>query len=203
MTPQAELLIDQFAAALRKVPSAERLAIQREMTDLFLGGATSYSKRQVDIFDGVMGRLIELVDRRGLLEFSGRLATIDQAPSLVIVRLSMSDDIGVAGPVLEKSKVLTDENLIAVAKSKSQEHLAAIAARVHISDVVTDVLLERGNPEVARKVVANFGARFSERGFVRAIHCANSNEALRSVLILRSDVPDELMPFLQQACAAR
>jgi uncharacterized protein (DUF2336 family) len=203
MTPQAELLIDQFGTALGKVSSAERLAIQREMTDLFLGGAAFYSPSQVAIFDAVMGRLIEQIDRRGLLEFSGRLATVDLAPALVMFRLSMSDDIAVAGPVLEKSKVLTDENLVAVAKSKSQDHLAAIAARTRLADIVTDVLLERGSPEIARKVVANFGARFSERGFVRAIHYSNSNEALRAALMLRTDVPDELMPFLQQVAAAR
>jgi uncharacterized protein (DUF2336 family) len=201
MTPYAEQLIAQFDAALARVSSAEQLAIQREMTDLFLGAAASYSARQVAIFDGVLGHLIERSDRRGLLEFSGRLAVVDNAPALVICRLSMSDDIAVAGPVLEKSNVLTDDNLVAVAKSKSQDHLAAIAARVRISEMVTDVLVERGNAEVARKVVANLGARFSDLGFVRVIHGANSNEALRAALALRQDVPPELLPFLQQARA--
>jgi len=198
MTPQAELLIAQFGAALARMSSADQLAIQREMTDLFLGNAAFYSVRQVDIFNGVMGHLIETADRRCLLEFSGRLAVVDLAPALVMAKLSMCDDIAVAGPVLEKSNALTDEHLVAVARAKSQDHLSAIAARARISDIVTDVLLERGNPEVARKVVANFGARFSELGFVRVIRGAGTNDALRAALMLRTDVPDELMPFLRQ-----
>jgi uncharacterized protein (DUF2336 family) len=201
MSPYAEQLIAQFDAALARVSSAEQFAIQREMTDLFLGGAATYSARQVEIFDGVMGRLIERSDRRGLLEFSGRLAVVDNAPALVIGRLSMSDDIAVAGPVLEKSNVLTDENLVAVAKSKSQDHLFAIACRARINEIVTDILVERGNAEVARRVITNLGARFSDRGFVRVIHGANSNETLRAALAIRKDVPPELLPFLQLARA--
>jgi uncharacterized protein (DUF2336 family) len=201
MSPYAEQLIAQFDAALARVSSAEQFAIQRQMTDLFLGGADSYSPWQIAIFDGVMGRLIERSDRRGLLEFTGRLAMVDTAPALVIGRLSMNDDIAVAGPVLEKSNVLTDENLVAVAKSKSQDHLLAIACRARINEIVTDVLVERGNAEVARKVVANLGARFSDIGFVRAIQGANSNEALRAALAIRQDVPPELLPFLRLASA--
>jgi uncharacterized protein (DUF2336 family) len=199
MTPHATLVIAQFDEALGKVSSAERLAVQREMTDLFL--AASYTEGQVAIFNAVMSRLIERIDRRGLLEMSGRLAAIDYAPAHVIVRLSTSDDIAVAGPVLEKSNVLTDDDLVAVAKTKSQDHLAAIAARARINEIVTDVLIQRGNADVARKVVANLGARFSELAFVRVIHGASSNEALRAALALRKDVPEELLPFLQVASA--
>jgi uncharacterized protein (DUF2336 family) len=199
MTPHAQLLIAQFDEALVKVSSAERLVVQREMTDLCL--AASYTEGQTAILNAVMGRLIERGDRRGLLEMSGRLAAIDNAPGDVIVRLSNSDDIAVAGPVLEKSNLLTDDNLVAVAKIKSQDHLAAIAGRVRINEIVTDVLVQRGNPDVARKVVANLGARFSEVGFVRVIHGAGTNEALRAALALRKDVPEELLPFLQQASA--
>jgi len=201
LSPYAEELIAQFDAALARVSNADQLAIQRQMTDLFLGGAGTYSQSQIAIFDGVMGRLIERSDRRGLLEFTGRLAMIDTAPALVMGRLSMNDDIAVAGPVLEKSNALTDETLVAVARSKSQDHLFAIAARVSINAVVTDALVERGSVEVARKVVANLGARFSDRGFVRVIQGANSNEALRAAVMLRKDLPPELLPFLQLASA--
>ncbi len=201
MTPHAELLIAQFDAALGRASGAEQLAIQRQLTDLFLHGAASYSERQVAVFNGIMSRLIERVDRRGLIDLSLRLAPADHAPINMIGRLSASDDIAVAGPVLEKSNVLTDEDLVAVAKTKSQDHLAAIAGRVRINEIVTDVLVERGNGEVARKVVTNPGARLSEIGFVKVVHDAGRDEALAAALALRQDVPAELLPFLKLACA--
>src|ERR1700687_1603201 len=139
MTPDAKLLIAQFDAALGKLPSSQHLVIQRQVTDLFLGCAAFHSERQAAIFNGVMGRLIERVDRRALLELSGRLATVDNAPANVIGRLSSDNDIAIAGPVLEKSNVLTDENLVAIAKVKSQDHLWAIAGRKRLGGVAPGV----------------------------------------------------------------
>ena len=201
MTPTAKLLIDQFDAALSRVPSAQHLAIQRQVTDLFLGGADPYSDRQIAIFNELIGRLIERIDRRALFELSGRLAAVDKVPVDIIGRLSSSDDIAVAGPVLEKSSLLTDESLVEIAKAKSVDHLLAIAARERISESVTDVLVERGNGNVARKVVANAGARLSERGFVKVVHEARGNQALAAALAGRTDVPAELQPFLKMVLA--
>jgi uncharacterized protein (DUF2336 family) len=199
MTPYAESLIVQFGVALSKSARAEHLAIQRQVTDLFLGGGQSYSDRQIAIFNDLMSRLIERIDRRALLEMSGRLAAVDHVPADVVGRLSSSDDIAVAGPVLEKSNQLTDESLVGIAKTKSQDHLLAIAGRTRISEPVTDVLVERGNGEVARKVVANAGARLSELGFVKVVHEARGNQALAAALASRTDVPAELQPFLKMA----
>ena len=197
MTPDAKLLIAQFDAALGRLPNSQHVGIQREVTEMFLGCSLTYSERQAAIVNGVMSRLVERIDRRALLELSGRLATADNAPASVIGRLSNDNDIAIAGPVLEKSNVLTDDNLVAVAKIKSQDHLLAIAGRKTISEIVTDVLVDRGNADVARKLVTNLGAAFSERGFVKVVHGARGNEALVAALIARKDLPPELVPFLQ------
>jgi uncharacterized protein (DUF2336 family) len=104
--------------------------------------------------------------------------------------------------VLEKSKVLTDENLVEIARTKGQEHLLAIAARAQVSETVTDALVERGDAHVTQKVVSNNGARLSELGFVKVVHEARTDEALASTLAHRKDVPPELRPFLKLAGAA-
>jgi uncharacterized protein (DUF2336 family) len=203
MTPQAKKLIDQFHSALGKVSSAEQLAVQRQVADLLLASNQPYSERQVAIFNDVIGSLVQQVDRQALLELTGRLATADNAPNPVINHLSNNDDIAVAGQVLERSKVLTDENLIEIARTKGQEHLLAIAARPQVSETVTDALVERGDAHVTQKVVANDGARLSELGFVKVVHEARTDEALASTLRGRKDVPPELRPFLKLASAAK
>jgi uncharacterized protein (DUF2336 family) len=202
MTPSAKRLIDQFHAALGKVSSAEQLAAQRQVADLLLASNQPYSERQVAIFNDVIGCLVEKVDRQALLELTGRLAAADNAPNPVINHLSNNDDIAVAGQVLEKSKVLTDENLVEIARTKGQEHLLAIAARAQVSETVTDALVERGDAHVTHKVVSNNGARLSELGFVKVVHEARTDEALASTLATRKDVPPELRPFLKLAGAA-
>ena len=202
MTPSAKRLIDQFHDALGKVSSAEQLAVQRQVADLLLASDQPYSERQVAIFNDVIGCLVEKVDRPALLELTGRLAAAEHAPNPVINHLSNNDDIAVAGQVLERSKVLTDENLVEIARTKGQDHLLAIAARAQVSETVTDALVERGDAHVTQKVVSNNGARLSELGFVRVVHEARTDEALASTLAHRKDVPPELRPFLKLAGAA-
>jgi len=199
MTPLARKLIDQFNTALGRVSSAEQLNVQRQVADLLLRSKTQYSERQVAIFNEVIDCLVQNIDRGAVRELSGRLAAADHAPHSVIDRLSSNDDIAVAGPLLEKSKVLSDEILVEIAKTKGQDHLLAIAARSRVSESVTDALVDRGNAKVTTKVVENDGARLSEIGFVKAVHGASSDETLASALACRNDVPPELQPFLKLA----
>jgi uncharacterized protein (DUF2336 family) len=199
MTPHAQSLIEQLDTALARAPAAQHVAILRDFTKLFLQGAASYSERQLEIFNSVMGRLMRNTDRSSLLDISRQLAEIANAPASVIDQLSRNDDITIAGPVLEKSSVLTDQNLIDVAKVKGQDHLSAIAARAQINEPVTDVLVERGNADVTRRVLANQGARLSEMCFVKLVDGARRDKTLATAVAKRPDLPPELQPFVKMS----
>ncbi|MBP0651520.1 DUF2336 domain-containing protein, partial [Mycobacterium tuberculosis] len=84
--------------------------------------------------------------------------------------------------VLEHSPVLTDDDLVAVAQNKGQDHMVAIAKRATLTQTVTDVLVERGEGEVLNTVARNMGAQFSEDGFrqlgERAVDDPQLSEAL-------------------------
>ena len=56
-------------------------------------------------------------------------------------------------------------SLVENAKTKSQEHLLAITKRKSLAETVTDVLVERGDRDVALSVAQNAGAKFSETGY--------------------------------------
>src|SRR4029077_18231429 len=110
-------------------------------------------------------------------------------------RLRRPDQIEVAGPVLEKSD-LSDVDLVEIAYTKSQAHLAAIAGRSRINPLVADVLARRGNSEVAMKVAANKGAKFSNSGFTDLVQRALDNTNLAEKISDRDDIPPELHEFL-------
>src|SRR6266446_5285852 len=93
------------------------------------------------VFDQVMNRLVDHIETRTLAEVSARLAPVPTAPAGVIRRLAHDDAISVSGPVLAQSEQLTDEDLVEIARSKSQDHLAKIAIRRHLNEKVTDVLV--------------------------------------------------------------
>lgn len=196
MHPQTQSLLSELDTTLTKAPSERHLVMLRQLTDLFVAGAPTYSPEQISVFEAVFKRLTEGMAPRALVEFSGRLAGFDSAPTDIINRLSSADDIAVAGPVLEKSNLLTDGTLVGVAKSKGVGHLLAIAGRTRINDVVTDVLVERGNAEVKSKVTANPGALFSETGFARLVADARADKKFAALVAKRNDIPAELQPFL-------
>ena len=197
MTGDVQSLLTEIDAVLGKVSDQRHLLMLRQMTELFLAHAGACTEDQVAIFDAVIARLSRDIGRIGQAELAARLATMEGAPTDTIGQLSNSDDIAVAGPVLEKSTALTDNALAGIAKQKSQRHLLAIAGRARINDTVTDVLVDRGDNKVRHKVLDNEGARFSESGFARLVSAASQDKQLAAKVAKRPDVPAELQPFLK------
>lgn len=197
MMPAAQSLMSELDATLNKIPGSRHLVILRRVTDLFLVNTANYTEEQIAIFDDVISRLIENMDTKALIELSVRLSSGGLVPANVAARLSNYDDIAVSGPALEKSESLSERTLVEIAGKKSQKHLAAIAGRQHLSEVVTDILVDRGNSAVSKRVTANLGARISEIGFVKLINRAKTDRDLANAIASRNDLPAELIPFLK------
>ena len=197
----ARSLIAELDAALSKASDSRHGQILRRVTDLLVAGSENFSGDQIAVFGDVIGRLIENAEVPALVELSARLAPLDNAPVDVIGRLCCHDNIAVSGPVLEKSSLLPDDVLEEIAEAKHQRFLAAIAGRAQIGERLSDILVRRGNSEIAHKLVANLGARISELGFVRLIGQAKNDKTLAAAIAGRTDLPPELIPFLNLALA--
>jgi len=94
--------------------------------------------------------------------------------------------------MLTESPRLTAEDLVALAKAKSEQHLLAIAGRWWLTEIVTDALLLRRFPSVSRRLVANPGARMSATGFAMLFAQAENDPELTIETGIRLDVPPEL-----------
>jgi len=94
--------------------------------------------------------------------------------------------------VLRQSPILSDDDLIEVARSKSQGHLVAIAGRRRLSESVSDVLIDRGNSEVLATVGGNRGARFSVDGYGRLLGQAEQDADVAAAVAMRADLPPEM-----------
>ena len=201
MMSEPRVLIAELDSTLQRVSSSQQLVMLRRVTDLFVNGAGAFADEHVAVFDDVIGRLMDKVDRQALAELSNRLASIGNAPANVVERLARHDDIAIAGPLLQKSDVVKDQTLTEVAGSKGERHLAAIAGRAQLSEAVTDVLVGRCTVDTVRKVTENNGASLSEVGFVKLINRAKTDKALATAIESRTDLPPELQPFLKLTLA--
>jgi len=181
-------LVEEFESALASGSVARRIDILARITDLFIGGADHYSKDHIDLFDDVMTRLVRTVVAKARAEMAERLAPIAKAPSHLIRVLALDDSIAVAGPVLCRSSCLAERDLLYIARTKSQQHLLAIAQRSLLSEAVTDILVERGDRDVVRSLVRHGRARFSKSGLHRLVDRSRTDEALVNELGSRLDV---------------
>jgi uncharacterized protein (DUF2336 family) len=98
----------------------------------------------------------------------------------------------VAGPVLTKSARLQEADLVELARTKGQAHLAVIAGRKDIGEAVTDVLVRRGDTEVMRNVAVNQSAKLSEGGFSALVKRAEGDGELAEKVGQRPDIPPHL-----------
>ena len=192
----APSLIDELESAMHAGSSARRAVMLQRVTDLFLQSAQTYSPDQVALFDDVMIRLADQIEKQALVQLSAQLAPVVAAPVKVVERLACDNDIAVSRPVIEQSRVLTDKVLIDIAGSKSQDHLAAIAGRSTVSESVTDALIERADKQVTLKVARNAGARFSRHGLSKVADRAHDDEVLAQAIVDRQDVPAEVFEDL-------
>jgi uncharacterized protein (DUF2336 family) len=170
----------------------KRVETLKRITALFLDGAGSYSHEHINLFDDVFGLLIEEIEAKARAELSNHLAPVSNAPVNVLRRLANDDDIAVAGPVLKLAPRLPEDDLVGVARTKSQAHLQAISARPTLGEAVTDVLVRRGDREVALRVADNRGARISETGFSSLIKRAEQDGILAEKIGLRPDIPEPM-----------
>jgi uncharacterized protein (DUF2336 family) len=199
MASAAQALISELGAMLPKRSDAQRYSMLRQICDLFLAHAPECRADQVLVFGEVMMALVEMVRRDALIELSGKLAPVDNAPSKVARRLARDDDMAIAGPMLTQSNALTDKDLAEIVANKGPSHLKAVLKRGQLGAAVSDLLLERDDAELIYKLAANEEVHFSEVGIVKLVYAAKNDKTLAEIVLRRKDLPPEMLPFLRMA----
>jgi uncharacterized protein (DUF2336 family) len=99
-----------------------------------------------------------------------------------------------------KGAAITDPDLKFIAETKSQAHLLAMSTRMGISEALSEILVERGDRDVARSIATNHKARLSEGAFNTLVKRAEQDGVLAERVGLRTDIPPRLFrQLLMQA----
>jgi uncharacterized protein (DUF2336 family) len=191
-TAPSDLLNDLEQAFAQGTPET-RVAALWHATDILLVG--QYSEDDIWLFGEIIDRLAAELELQARAKLATLLSHSNNAPTQTIKKLAYDDSILVAGPVLRNSARLKEADLIGAARSKSQQHLFAIAQRKSLTENVTDVLVTRGDKRVAHAVAKNEGARFSEKGFWNLVKRSENDSILAECVGVRQDIPRHL--FLQ------
>jgi uncharacterized protein (DUF2336 family) len=198
-----ESLIDQLEIVVASKDLSKRAEVLRHVTDLFIHGSGRCSDEQIDLFDGVMSKLVESVELAARVAFGSRLARVADAPGKIIRKLAFDDAIEVAAPVLAYSARLDEPTLVENARTKGQGHLLAISGRSSLTEAVTDILVDRGNQQVVANTANNRGAKFSTSGMSELVKRAKNSADLAMCVWSRPDIPRyELLKLFAQASEA-
>ena len=159
--------------------SALKLAAQ------FEGGLT---KTEALVYDEALLRLARAEKSEVRVHLSQCLAPIETGPVRTVADLAYDPDPEVAAPVLRRSVLLQDADLVTIAKSRGQGHLEALAERPAVSAPVTDVVVARGSWPVLRLLAANRTAALSDHGLARLVALSRGDGHITVALTKRRDV---------------
>lgn len=182
-------LVDELETAIAGRDIRRRAVVLRRVADLFASSSGNLSDEQTALFDDVMHQLVDEIETSARARFAEYLAKCPVAPPGILRQLALDDVIDVAGPVLSRSELLDEVTLAEGARTKSQAHLMAISTRKTIPESVTDILIERGNREVALSTAVNLGAAFSEFGYSSLVRRSSHDDALAVCAWSRREIP--------------
>jgi uncharacterized protein (DUF2336 family) len=186
-------VIAELEQTVRDQPPARCALMLGRVTNLLLGNADRLSRRQFDIFDEILTRLVERVDVEAVARVSEAIADLDSANLEIARRLAHHEEAAVAAPILQKSQRLPEADLLEIAACRGTAHRLAIAKRSRIADALADLLVGQGDTSVCVQLASNSGARFSQDGYSKLVAMAERNDELADLLVTRTDVPVEML----------
>ena len=196
-------LIDEIQNATLSRSTKRQLRALTRITDLFVAGSGRYSNQQIELFDGVFKTLVSVIELKTRAKLARQVATNPNAPATLVRAFAFDDAITVAAPVLTQSTALSESDLVVSARTQSQGHLYAIAQRRTISEAITEILIERGEPIVVHTVAKNEGARFSDDSFRELVERSVDDTQLALHVGTRCDIPrHHFLKLLEIASAA-
>jgi uncharacterized protein (DUF2336 family) len=192
----------QDLIALAREPSSERRReLLREVTDMFFA-APPQRTAEMALFDDVLSQLTGEMEEAVRAELSERMADFATPPRKLLMGLA-SDNIAVAAPVLTRSRALTEDDLLRVARTRDQDHLRAISRRASVPEAVSDAIVERGDDTTLSVLLANDRAELSRAAHEAAVDRAATNPELHQVVVDRHSLPMDLLNEMYFVVEAR
>jgi uncharacterized protein (DUF2336 family) len=168
-----------------------REEIYLAVASLYRIQGTGLNQRERALMHEILRRLTRDVEMAIRIALAERLADDTQAPHDLILLL-VDDKIEVARPLLLRSPLLTEADMIKLIAESTADHHEAVATRSNIGEPVTDALSHSPHEPVLVALVRNATARISTATYEALIEKSRSIAGLQEPLTKRSDLPPEM-----------
>jgi uncharacterized protein (DUF2336 family) len=154
------------------------------------------------LLDSIFMTLVVEAERDIRARLAERLADASWAPPALINILAL-DEIEIARPIIARSPILQDQDLIRLLVRATLEHQIEIARRPKLSPTVVEAILAKDESAVLTALASNPTAQISPEGLSHLVGKARDVVALRSPLArhpnLSGDLAEQLYLWVGRA----
>jgi uncharacterized protein (DUF2336 family) len=166
--------------------------------EIFLAVASLYriqgsylNPRERSLMQEILRHLARDVEMAIRISLAERLADDSNAPHDLILLLA-DDTIEVARPLILRSPLLTETDVLRMIGECGEGHQEAIAGRPNIGEPVTEALVKLEAESVLTALVRNITAKISPAAFEALVEKSRRIANLQDPLARRADLPPEL-----------
>ncbi len=149
------------------------------------------SPKESELITDVLLTLMKQAETDLKIALSERLSAMEKVPLRMILSLA-NDEICVADPVLRRSPLLQDMDLVYILKAQGAEHGRAIATREALSDALIDLLADFRDIVIANNLATNDKITMTRHAFDVIADMAQAHHDLAQPLLSRKDLPKEI-----------
>jgi uncharacterized protein (DUF2336 family) len=165
----------------RVLASVDRQRLMAAMINLCEASHGRASPEAHTLVESIFLDLVKRAERDMRLHLADQLATAPWAPSGLINALAL-DDIEIARPVIAKSPLLKDHDLVRLLTTATIEHQIEVARRPGLGADMVKVILDQGDPVVLGALAGNESADVSEFSMTRLVAFSRKIVSLRAPL---------------------
>lgn len=200
-------LADDLIQLAAEKSSAKRLELLRRLTDVYLKRNIKGSPAAEYLFNDLITEVLDKISAPDRAEASEHLSNQPDIPEFLAHRLATDKDIAVSAPMVRNYRGMSEQTLLVVAKTGSQEQLRHVAGRAVVTPPVAEIVVDRGDQKTVRILAANQGAQFSRSGMRKLVEKSAKDVDLQALIVERADLTLEtvgtLLPLVSQEIAAR
>lgn len=159
----------------------------RKLADIVVLPATRISANERSLVADIMLQTLDTVEEALRMEVARRIARVAEAPS-ALVRALLLDEPRIAEPIIRRTEPVPEALLIECARTGTTAHREMIARRFDLTASLADVVLEFGEPEVARLLLRRDEFQLSPNAIDLLVSRSTTDAEFQALLLRRREL---------------
>jgi uncharacterized protein (DUF2336 family) len=187
--PKFALLVE----LAKQTTSEKRRELLREVSDVFVNAGGASNENEAALYDEVLTSLAATMQEEVLRDLSERFASVENAPRRLVATLIDHASFEIGRPLLERSPLISEDKLLEVVQTRSQNHIAVVASRPDVSERLSDAIVTHGDDRALTSLLKNDQARISREAFETVVDRARESRILHEPMVQCASMPVDLL----------